>query len=189
MKFQYPILLLFAWFCFSCQKKERVFDEKKTAVKTIDSLYNLSFSDHRSINDQIQLTNKAMYLAEKHAIDSLYLKGISNKAYHFMAIFPDSSDYYTNQLIATSKKKNNKKYLEYSYTLKGNSFYNNAQYDSAYYYFKNANVVYFNFNDSLSLAYNQLMMARIHYFYNDYTASEELATQALEYLKKKTTLM
>ena len=185
MKFQYPILLLFALLCFSCQKKERVFDEKKTAVKTIDSLYNLSFSDNRSLTDQIQLTNKAMYLAEKNAIDSLYLKGISNKTYHFMAIFPDSSDYYTNQLIATSKKKNNKKYLAYSYTLKGNSFYNNAQYDSAYYYFKNANVVYFNFNDSLSLAYNQLMMARIHYFYNDYTASEELATQALEYLKKK----
>lgn len=188
MKFQYPILLLFALLCFSCQKKERVFDEKKTAVKTIDSLYNLSFSDHRSLTDQIQLTNKAMYLAEKHAIDSLYLKGISNKAYHFMAIFPDSSDYYTNQLIATSKKKNNKKYLAYSYTLKGNSFYNNAQYDSAYYYFKNANVVYFDFNDSLSLAYNQIMMARIHYFYNDYNTSEELAVQSIENLQNKDTL-
>src|SRR5690606_38467172 len=152
---------------------------------TIDSLYNLSFSDNLSLADKIQVTNQGMHLAEKYAIDSLYLKGVSNKAYHYMDLFPDSSDYHINQLISTSKKQNNKKYLGYSYSLKGNSLYNNTQYDSAYYYFKNANVVYYENKDSLSLAYNQIMMARIHYFYNDYNASEELAAQSIDYLQAK----
>src|SRR5690606_31805343 len=99
--------------------------------------------------------------------------------------FSDSADYYINQLLLNSKKKNNKKYLAYSYSLKGNSFYNQTFYDSAYYYFKNANVVYYDIKDSLSLAYNQIMMARIHQFYNDYNASEELATQSIDYLQAK----
>lgn len=185
MKFYYSILLLFALLCFSCQKNFSTNDASKYPNKTIDSLYNLSFSDNLSLVDQIQVTNQGIHLAEKYAIDSLYLKGISNKAYHYMGTMPDSSDFYVNQLIAISKKKKNKKYLGYSYSLKGNSFYNNTQYDGAYYYFKNANVVYYDVNDSLSLAYNQLMMARIHYFYNDYNTSEELTTQAIEYIQTK----
>ena len=185
MKFYYFILLLFALLCFSCQKNFSTNDASNYPNKTIDSLYNLSFSENISLTDQIHVTNKGMYLAEKHSVDSLYLKGIGNKAYHYMGIMPDSSDYYVNQLVTISKRKKNKKYLAYSYSLKGNSFYNNTQYDSAYYYFKNANVVYYEVNDSVSLGYNQLMMARIHYFYNDYNTSEELATQALVYLKTK----
>ena len=185
MKYNYLILLLFALLCFSCKKNFSTNDVSNYPNKTIDSLYDLSFSDDLNLNDRIKVTNKGILLAEKHQIDSLYLKGIGNKAYHYLDVFPDSSNYYINQLIAISKKKKNKKYLGYSYSLKGNSLYNNTQYDSAYYYFKNANVVYYDANDSLSLAYNQLMMARIHYFYNDYNTSEELATQALEYLKEK----
>lgn len=185
MKYNYLILLLFALLCFSCKKNFSTNDESNYPNKTIDSLYDLSFSDDLNLNDRIKVTNKGILLAEKHQIDSLYLKGIGNKAYHYLDVFPDSSNYYIKQLITTSKKKKNKKYLGYSYSLKGNSLYNNTQYDSAYYYFKNANVVYYDVNDSLSLAYNQLMMARIHYFYNDYNTSEELATQALEYLKEK----
>lgn len=185
MKFNYFILLLFALLCFSCQKNFSTNDASNYPNKTIDSLYNLSFSENISLTDQIHVTNKGMYIAEKHSVDSLYLKGIGNKAYHYMGIMPDSSDYYVNQLITISKRKKNKKYLAYSYSLKGNSFYNNTQYDSAYHYFKNANIVYNDVNDSVSLGYNQLMMARIHYFYNDYNTSEELATQALEYLKTK----
>lgn len=187
MKFYYSILLLFALLCFSCQKNFSTNDVSKYPNKTIDSLYNLSFSDDLNLNDRIKVTNAGILLAEKNQIDSLQLKGISNKAYHYLDVFPDSSNYYINQLITTSKKKNEKKYLGYSYSLKGNSFYNNTQYDSAYYYFKNANVVYYDVNDSLSLAYNQLMMARIHYFYNDYNTSEELATQAIEYMQVKDT--
>ena len=185
MKFNYFILLLFALLCFSCKKHNGVFDNKNKPYFKIDSLYNLSFSDDLNLNNRIKVTNEGILLAEKHQIDSLHLKGIGNKAYNYIDVFPDSSDYYINQLISTSKKKNNKKYLAYSYTLKGNSFYNNTQYDSAYYYFKNANVVYYDVNDSLSLAYNQLMMARIHYFYNDYNTSEELTTQAIEYIQTK----
>ncbi len=185
MKYNYLILLLFALLCFSCKKNFSTNDVSNYPNITIDSLYDLSFSDDLNLNDRIKVTNKGILLAEKHQIDSLYLKGIGNKAYHYLDVFPDSSNYYINQLITTSKKKKNKKYLGYSYSLKGNSLYNNTQYDSAYYYFKNANVVYYDVNDSLSLAYNQLMMARIHYFYNDYNTSEELATQALEYLKEK----
>lgn len=185
MKYNYLILLLFALLCFSCQKNFSTNNTSNYPNKTIDSLYDLSFSDDLNLKDRIKVTNKGILLAEKYAIDSLYLKGIGNKAYHFMYIMPDSSDFYVNQLITISKKKKNKKYLGYSYSLKGNSLYNNTQYDSAYYYFKNSNVVYYDVNDSLSLAYNQLMMARIHYFYNDYNTSEELATQALEYLKGK----
>src|SRR5690606_17366405 len=188
MKFYYFTLLLFALLCFSCQKNFSTNDASKYPNKTIDSLYNLSFSDNLSLADKIQVTNQGVHLAEKYAIDSLYLKGVSNKAYHYMDVFPDSSDYYINHLITTSKKKKNKKYLGYSYSLKGNSLYNNTQYDSAYYYFKNANVVYYDIKDSLSLAYNQLMMARIHYFYNDYNTSEELTTQAIEYMQAKDTL-
>lgn len=185
MKYNYLILLLFALLCFSCKENFSTNDASNYPNKIIDSLYDLSFSDDLNLNDRIKVTNKGILLAEKYAIDSLYLKGIGNKAYHFMDIMPDSSDFYVNQLITISKKKKNKKYLGYSYSLKGNSLYNNTQYDSAYYYFKNSNVVYYDVNDSLSLAYNQLMMARIHYFYNDYNTSEELATQALEYLKTK----
>jgi len=185
MKFNYFILLLFALLCFSCKKRNGSFDNKSTPYFKIDSLYNLSFSDKLNLNDRIKFTNHGILLAEKHHIDSLHLKGISNKAYHYMDILPDSSNFYVDQLITISKKKNNKKYLAYSYSLKGNSFFNKSRYDSAYFYFKNANVVYYDVNDSISLGYNQLMMARIHYFYNDYNASEELATQALEYLKKK----
>lgn len=185
MKFYYFILLLFSLLCFSCEKDFTTNHARNYPHKTIDSLYNLSFSDNLSLADKIQVTNQGMHLAEKYAIDSLYLKGVSNKAYHYMDLFPDSSDYHINQLISTSKKQNNKKYLGYSYSLKGNSLYNNTQYDSAYYYFKNANVVYYENKDSLSLAYNQLMMARIHYFYNDYNASEELVVQAIEYIQTK----
>lgn len=187
MKFNYFILLLFALLCFSCKKHNGVFDNKNKPYFKIDSLYNLSFSDDLNLNNRIKVTNEGILLAEKHQIDSLHLKGISNKAYHYLDVFPDSSNYYINELITTSKKKNDKKYLGYSYSLKGNSFYNNTQYDSAYYYFKNANVVYYDVNDSLSLAYNQLMMAHIHYFYNDYNTSEELTTQAIEYMQAKDT--
>ncbi|MEG1026563.1 MAG: tetratricopeptide repeat protein [Flavobacterium sp.] len=185
MKFYYFILLLFALLCFSCKKHNGSFDNTNTSYFRIDSLYDLSFSDNHNLNDRIKFTNHGILLAKKHHIDSLHLKGIGNKAYHYMDVLPDSSDYYIDELISTSKKKNNKKYLAYSYSLKGNSFFNQSRYDSAYFYFKNANVVYYDVNDSISLGYNQLMMARIHYFYNDYNASEELATQALEYLKKK----
>ncbi len=185
MKFYYFILLLFALLCFSCQKNFSTNDASNYPYKTIDSLYNLSFSDNLNLKDRVKVTNEGIFLAEKHQIDSLHLKGIGNKAYHYLDVFPDSSNYYVNQLISTSKRKSNKKYLAYSYSLKGNSFYNNTQYDSAYYYFNKANFVYYDFNDSISLGYNQLMMARIHYFYNDYTASEELAIQALEYLNTK----
>ena len=127
MKFYYSILLLFALLCFSCQKNFSTNDASKYPNKTIDSLYNLSFSDNLSLVDQIQVTNQGIHLAEKYAIDSLYLKGISNKAYHYMGTMPDSSDFYVNQLIAISNKKSNKKYLGYSYSLKGNSLYNNTQ--------------------------------------------------------------
>lgn len=187
MKFNYFILLLFALLCFSCKKHNGSFGNKTTPYFKIDSLYNLSFSDDLNLNDRIKVTNEGILLAEKNKIDSLHLKGIGNKAYHYLDLFPDTSNYYINQLITISKRKKNKKYLAYSYSLKGNSFYNNTQYDSAYYYFKNANVVYYEVNDSLSLGYNQLMMARIHYFYNDYNTSEELATQALEYMQAKDT--
>src|SRR5690606_22706511 len=185
MKFYYFTLLLFALLCFSCQKNFSTNDASKYPNKTIDSLYNLSFSDNLSLADQIQVTNQGVHLAEKYAIDSLYLKGLSYKAYLYAGAFSDSADYYINQLLLNSKKKNNKKYLAYSYSLKGNSFYNQTFYDSAYYYFKNANVVYYDIKDSLSLAYNQIMMARIHYFYNDYNASEELVAQAIDYLQAK----
>jgi len=185
MKFYYFILLLFALLCFSCKKHNGSFENKSTPYFMIDSLYDLSFSDKLNLNDRIKFTDEGILLAKKHHIDSLHLKGIGNKAYHYMDVFPDSSDYYIDKLISTSKKKNNKKYLAYSYSLKGNSFFNQSRYDSAYFYFKNANVVYYDVNDSISLGYNQLMMARIHYFYNDYNASEELATQAIEYLQQK----
>lgn len=188
MKFNYFILLLFALLCFSCKKHNDSVDNKNTPYFKIDSLYNLSFSDNLNLNDRIKVTNHGILLAKKHHIDSLHLKGIGNKAYHYMDLFPDSSDYYINQLISTSKKRNNKKYQAYSFSLKGNLLYNNTQYDSAYYYFKNANVLYYENKDSLSLAYNQLMMARIHYFYNDYNTSEELATQAIEYFQTKDTI-
>lgn len=188
MKLHYFTLLLFLILCFSCKKHNSSFDRKNTSYQEIDSLYNLSFSDNLNLNDRIKLTNYGILLAKKHYIDSLHLKGIGNKAYHYMDVFPDSSDYYIDELISISKKKNNKKYLAYSFSLKGNSFFNRSHYDSAYFYFKNANVVYYDVNDSLSLAYNQLMMARAHYFYNDYNASEELVTQAIEYLQTKDTV-
>lgn len=187
MKFYYFILLLFTLLCLSCNKHNDSFDSKNAPYFTIDSLYNLSFSNNLNFNERIKITNKGILLAKTNRIDSLYLKGISNKAYHYIDVFPDSSDYYINQLISSSKNKNNKKYLAYSYSLKGNSFYNKALYDSAYYYFNNANVVYHDVNDSLSLAYNQIMMARIHQFYNDYNGSEELITQAIELLQDKET--
>lgn len=185
MKLRYSILLLFIMLCFSCQKHNVSFDGKSTSYQTIDSLYNLSFSENLSITDQVKIIDQGINLAKKREIDTLYLKGLSYKAYLYAGAFSDSADYYINQLLLNSKKKNNKKYLAYSYSLKGNSFYNQTFYDSAYYYFKNANVVYYDIKDSLSLAYNQIMMARIHQFYNDYNASEELATQSIDYLQAK----
>ncbi|MBA5792767.1 hypothetical protein H1R17_01855 [Flavobacterium sp. xlx-214] len=185
MKFYYFILLLFSVLCVSCQKQNRSFDDNKDVYKTIDSLYQLSFSDNLSFIDQVKATNQGMLVAKTHKIDSLYLKGMSNKAYLYSNIHPDRAQYYINQLVSESKKRNNKKYLGYSYSLKGNSFYNKALYDSAYYYFKNANLIYNDVKDSVSLGYNQIMMARIHYFYNDYNTSEELATLAIENLQAK----
>src|SRR5690606_8578930 len=87
MKFYYFTLLLFALLCFSCQKNFSTNDASKYPNKTIDSLYNLSFSDNLSLADQIQVTNQGVHLAEKYAIDSLYLKGISNKASITIKIF------------------------------------------------------------------------------------------------------
>ena len=108
MKFYYFILLLFALLCFSCKKHNGSFDNTNTSYFKIDSLYNLSFSDKLNLNERIKFTNHGILLAEKNHIDSLHLKGIGNKAYHYMGVLPDSSGYYINELISTSKKKNNK---------------------------------------------------------------------------------
>lgn len=74
MKFYYFILLLFSLLCFSCEKDFTTNHASNYPHKTIDSLYNLSFSDNLSLADKIQVTNQGMHLAEKFAIDSLYLK-------------------------------------------------------------------------------------------------------------------
>lgn len=188
MKLHYSILLLFVMFfllCFSCKKHNLSFDEKARSYHRIDSLYKLPFSQDLSLAEQLKVTEKGINLAEKLNNDSLYLKGVSYKAYFYVSNLSDSADYYVNLLSSTSKKINNKKYLAYSYSLKGNYFYDKSLYDSAYYYFKNANVLYYDVKDSLSLAYNQIMMARIHQFYNDYNASEELAMYSIEYLQRK----
>src|SRR5690606_42058359 len=122
MKLRYSILLLFIMLCFSCQKHNVSFDGKSTSYQTIDSLYNLSFSENLSITDQVKIINQGINLAKKREIDTLYLKGLSYKAYHHVGAFSDCADYYINQLLLNNMKKNNNKYLTFSNSIKVNYY-------------------------------------------------------------------
>ncbi len=181
MKIIPSIFLFLTFFLVSCSQSDFTKESNSVVTGQISLLLEDSQSYNSSFTDKKEKLDSAIVLSKSIENDSLLLKSLSHRAFnHFYYSF-DSSKVYIQELENTASEKNIPKYKAYAASLFGNYFYKNAEYDSAYSYFKKSNFLYQN-QDSIRIAYNLIMMARIHQFYNDYVGGEELATQALDYI-------
>src|SRR5690554_1141692 len=182
MKVIPSIFLLIIFFLISCNSSDFTKEDTSLDVHKISSLIKESENHNISFTDKMKLLDSAIALSTSIENDSLLLNSLSYKAFNNFYYSPDSSKVSIQELENTASEKNSQKHKGYAASLQGNYFYINLEYDSAYSYFKKSNFLYEN-QDSIKIAYNLIMMARIHQFYNDYSGSEELATQALDYIK------
>jgi signal transduction histidine kinase len=65
----------------------------------------------------------------------------------------------------------------------GDLYYNSKKFDSAFYYYNEAKVIYEVVQDSSYLAYNSIQMARIQQTFGDYFGSEQTLTEVLPFIK------
>lgn len=182
MKVIPSVFLFIILFFNSCNNSDFTAEGNKVVTDRITSLIQKSENHNASFEDKKKLLDSAIVLSTSISNDSLLLKSLSYKAFNYLYYAPDSSKAYIQELEDIALDKNSQKHKGYAASLFGNYFYNKSEYDSAYSYFKKSNFLYEN-QDSLRIGYNLIMMARIHQFYNDYSGSEELTTQAIDYLK------
>lgn len=182
MKVTPSIFLFLLLFLISCNQSDFAKENTTSVTERISFFIEESERQEHSFTDKKKLLDSAIVLSKSIENDSLLLKSLSHKAFIYFYYSPDSSKVSIQELENTASEKNSQKHKAYSATLYGNYYYKKTEYDSAYTYFKKSNFWYEK-QDNIRVAYNLIMMARIHQFYNDYSGSEELVTQALDYIK------
>lgn len=175
--------IFLALFFISCDDSNVIKESDNPTTEKISLLLEKSNQKEISFSEKKSVLDSAIVLSKTIQSDSLLLEALRNKADLYFYQFPDSSKVYIGELEKTALQKNSLNLQAYASSLYGNYLYNRSEYDSAYYHYKKSNILYFEKQDSLRIVYNLIMMARIHQFFNDYSSSEELATESLNYLK------
>ena len=137
----------------------------------------------KGIIGKLKLIDSTLAWAEKEQYVTLYLEALSLKIFYLDGIAEDSIYPLLKRLEKKATKEKIKPIQAYSYSLLGKFFFNNTSFDSAYYYLKRSNELYDDRKDSLYIGYNLIYLSRIHNYLNDYSGSQELATEALSYLE------
>jgi signal transduction histidine kinase len=182
MKIKPSIFLCIILFFFCCDADVTKENSVLTSSK-VEAYISKSNDEQASLSNRKEALDSAVYTAKLLQNDSLLLKSLSHKALFYATNYPEQSYKHIEELNQEAFRLNKPKHQAYSNLLFGNYFFNISERDSAYNYFKNSNYLLIEHPDSLRIAYNLVMMSRIHQFYNDYSASEELAVEALKYLE------
>lgn len=176
-------ILLFS-ICASCTKKNlSKSKEERTQEQQIQMLLSKADKETFSFSQKTTLLDSAIRLSEKIANEDLLWQAAANKTFLYIYEQPDSAKTYIDQLEKMALQKESSPYLGYVASLAGDYYYAISALDSAYYHYNRSNTFYLHDRDSLRVGYNLIRMSEIHWFYNDYAASEEVATDALKYLK------
>lgn len=97
----------------------------------------------------------------------------------------DSAKYFTSKLLNIASSNQNNYYLGKSHAIYGYLFLVALDNDSAYYHLNEAKDNFLKINDSLNVGKNLTNMAIIQSNQGDYSGSEAVATEALNFVKNK----
>lgn len=111
------------------------------------------------------------------------LEASANKTVLYIYESPDSAKTYIDQLEKLALQTGSFSYQGYAASLTGDYYFGKSELDSAYFNYNRSNTFYLNDRDSLRVGYNLLRMSAIHWYSSDYAGSEEVATEAMKYLK------
>lgn len=136
------------------------------------------------LSEKADYADRAFKLAKKTNNDSILYKAIVYKIdYAIVYLYPDSTAYYLDELYKIALKTNRKAYLAYSILKKADYALTQKQYEKAYILYNNSKKIAEKESDSAVVVYNLIKMSEIQQLYNDYVASEQMATEALHILE------
>lgn len=178
------ILLLCSVFFLSCNpgKKDTTFLLDKG---NIDSLLTNALDKKNNVKNRLLNANLAYEIIENN--DSIKNANFTDLASVFFELgdqkkYLDLSRKLYKKSIAN---KDHKGLAESSYCI-GNYFYNEANYDSAYFYFRKSEKSFLKIREKLAMAsYVKNIMANILTFKKDYVGAEKLSIEALKLAKRE----
>jgi signal transduction histidine kinase len=179
------LLIFCSVFFLSCTQKE-----KDTTylynVNTLDSLMKKALDENISTKQRIFFANKADSIIENSNNKLIKNSYYINLANVFFQI--GNKDKYlnlSNRLYKRSILMNDNKGIAESTYCISMYFYNTAEYDSAYFYFKKSEKAYLYNNEKASLAFIKNIRANILTFKKDYVGAEKLSIEALKIAKQE----
>jgi len=182
-------ILKIVFFCsvffLSCTRKEKV-TTNLYSKHNVDSLVKKALDNklnrkqrfyYAHLTDSIINNTEGNLINNKNYIDlaTAYFQLGNNKKYLEIA----------NKLFIKAKKNNDQDGISESAYCIANFFYNEAEYDSAYFYLKKSEKAYLYINEKASLAYVKNIRANILTFKKDHVGAEKLSIEALKIAKKE----
>jgi len=185
MKLYSPFLfaLLFIIGMVSCtgNKNTKLYSSPK--YNKISCLLARGTADSISPRERLKALEEAHKLTLEIGNDSLLYKVVANKTLLANEHFPEISPDVLGSLYKIVAKKKDKKHFAYYESRLADYLLSTQQYDSAYKYYNDSNLIYKEEKDSLNAGYNFVKIAWIYMLFNDYNSTEENATEALKILK------
>ncbi|WP_299884367.1 tetratricopeptide repeat-containing sensor histidine kinase [uncultured Lacinutrix sp.] len=180
-------MLSILFISYACRESEHYNDSNsfpfaKDSITTLLKRYK-----NKKDTSRLSYLKQAQQLAKTSHSDSLWFV-ITHKLsnYHYSKQnyhdFKDESQYLYNK--AKALKDSN--YIGLGHYKLGSYYLKSFVYDSAYYHFNEAQLIYKKTEDSLDIAANLLNMAIIQTQISDYYGSEKTAMEALHFLTPKT---
>lgn len=167
----------------SCTQNPSGLSNKNTlAISKINRLLNQSQSNDLLPEQQLKHLNKALFLAQKTAIDSIILKTFNKKAIFYNSHYYDSTYIVLKAFEKLANAKKDTLHIAHSYLNLGEYYLNLKQNNKALTYFNRANIQFKNAKDSCNVVYSILMMSAILKEKSDYYNMEALNTEALPFV-------
>lgn len=132
--------------------------------------------------DRLKSFEKAHYLAKKIGNDSILYSVIAYKILFTNEYFIEKSPETLNSLYEIVSKKKDERFAYYE-SRKADYLLYKQEYDSAYKYYNDSNLIYIKQKGNVQAGYNFVKIAWIYMLFNDYNSTEENATEALKVLK------
>lgn len=177
-------ILMLLLLCISCQNQDLSMPGIVTPSQRIINL--LDKADETKDSIRLDYLGEAQKLAKIHQLDSVWLligdkRTNSLYRYGYYTQFKLESTEFLKKAIEIDDSLN----IASGHYKLGSYYLKTFVYDSAYYYFNEAQESYKHLDDSLRVASNLLNMAIIQSRISDYYGSEETSLEALNYVSPK----
>ena len=185
------LFLIFVLLFVSCEiGKKKSIGELKNAKDSILLNYTISKDTRFTLDERRRAINSSFFSLSKEKEDTLYCRVLYQKnLIHFALKEYDSLQYFSKLLIKSAKQNKDNYILGSQYYLKGYYFnYVSNIADSAFNNYNRSKNYFDQIGDSSKIGRNLLNMGTIQKDQNDFFASKETLTEALQYLNPKNDL-